>query len=121
MVCGLCDTGDDAFTCIGDTFFLECFGHFGNELKQSESSIDETVALARLLGKGRNIVAGEIEQPFKALYLILAEKLFTRVSARAPICFGKVAHGMSGVDSLQPMEVESLHPDDRGYQVPEPY
>ena len=50
-----------------DALFLECFGHFGNELKQSEASIDETVALARLLGKGRNIVAREIEQPLKSL------------------------------------------------------
>jgi DUF1365 family protein len=55
----------------GDALFLKCFGHFGNELKQSEASIDETVALARLLGKGRNIVAREIEQPLKAMRLLV--------------------------------------------------
>jgi hypothetical protein len=51
----------------GDALFLKCFGHFGNELKQSEASIDEAVALASLLGEGCNIVAREIEQPLKAL------------------------------------------------------
>jgi hypothetical protein len=51
----------------GDALFLKCFGHFGNELKHGEASIDETVALARLVGKGRNIVTREIEQPLKAL------------------------------------------------------
>ena len=54
-----------------EAFLLECFGHFGDELKQGKPGIDETVALARLLGKGRNVVAGEVEQPLKALRLLV--------------------------------------------------
>src|ERR1700677_1184427 len=62
---------DEVGMASGDALFLKCFGHFGNELKQSEAGIDETVALARLLGKGSNIVAREIEQPLKALRLLV--------------------------------------------------
>ena len=40
-------------------------------MKQSDASIDETVALARLLGEGRNVVAREIEQALKALRLLV--------------------------------------------------
>jgi hypothetical protein len=55
----------------GDALFLECFGHFGNELKQSDASIDETVALARFLGKGSDIIARQVEQPLEALSLLV--------------------------------------------------
>ena len=51
----------------GDALLLEGFGHFGNELEQSEASIDEAIALARLLGKGGDIVARQIEQSLKPL------------------------------------------------------
>jgi integrase len=46
---------DEVGMASGDALFLKCFGHFGNELKQSEASIDETVALARLLAEGRRL------------------------------------------------------------------
>ncbi len=54
-----------------DALLLECFGHFGDELEQGEAGIDETVALARLLGKRGNVIAGEVEQPLKALRLLV--------------------------------------------------
>ena len=51
----------------GDALLLEGFGHFGDELKQSKAGIDETVALARLLGQGGNVIPGKVEEPLESL------------------------------------------------------
>jgi hypothetical protein len=50
-----------------DALFLECFGNFGDKFEQRQAGIDETLALARFLGEGGNIVAGEVEQTLKTL------------------------------------------------------
>jgi hypothetical protein len=62
---------DEIGVASGDALFLKCFGHFGNELEQSEAGIDEAVALASLLDKRGNVITGEVEQPLKALCLLI--------------------------------------------------
>ena len=54
-----------------DALPLESFSHLGDELEQSEAGIDETIALARFLGKGRDIIARQVEQPLKPLRLLI--------------------------------------------------
>jgi hypothetical protein len=54
-----------------DALLLESFGHLGDELKQGESGIDETVTLARLYGKCGNVVTGKVEQALKTLRFLV--------------------------------------------------
>jgi hypothetical protein len=51
----------------GDTFLLECFSNFGNELEQSESGVDKTLALPGFLCDGRNIISRQVEKPLEPL------------------------------------------------------
>ena len=54
-----------------DALPLEGVSHFGDELEQSEAGIDETIAFARFLDKGGDIIAGQVEQPMKPLRFLI--------------------------------------------------
>jgi hypothetical protein len=50
-----------------NALLLEGFSYLGDELEQSEAGVDEAIALSRFLSKGGDIIARQIEQPFKPL------------------------------------------------------
>jgi hypothetical protein len=50
-----------------DALRLERLGYFGDELQQSKTGVDVAVALARLLSKRGNVIAGKVEKPLITL------------------------------------------------------
>jgi hypothetical protein len=55
----------------GDALRREGLRHVRDELQQGKAGVDETFALARLLGQRRSVVARQVEQPLEALRFLI--------------------------------------------------
>ncbi len=59
-----------------DFIFLESLGNFRNERQQRQPRINVTLALAALVGKGSNVVAGEFQEPPIAARFLVRVNVF---------------------------------------------